>query len=166
MPDDFLDLGKQGGDEHTSSDDEVKPSSGLYRWAHFPAGLVFVILFILFSGQPWRWHIAIGGSYTVYVFFFAFGTVLRDLDDFLGDSRVPRFTAKLLIPHAFCLAPIIAGVSLWFYLLPILPPWMTQEGRRGSLWDLCGWLALAIAGIAEGSWMAKKVKRQFSESED
>jgi hypothetical protein len=166
MPDDYVDLKSSSPDEETPSDDEQESSPGLWRWAHFPAILAFGILFIAFRGQPWRWYIAIGGSYTVYVFFFALGSVLRDLDDFFGDPRVPRYVAELLIPHVFILALIMSGVSLWFYLEPTLPPWLTQEGRKESLWDLCGWIVLALAGISQGSWMAGKIKRRFGEPED
>lgn len=148
------------------TDDENTKSSGLYRWAHFPAGLVFGMLFILFSGNPWRWQIAIGGGYTVYVFFFAFGSVLRDADDFFGDPRVPRYAVKLMIPHIFILLLIISGVSFWFHLRPLLPPWITQEGHKESLWDLFGWLVLIGVGIWQGSWMAKEIKRQFGVPED
>jgi hypothetical protein len=166
MPDDYIDLKGPSTDEKSPAEDENESSPQLWRWAHFPAMLAFGILFIAFSGQPWRWYIAIGGSYTVYVFFFALGSVLRDLDDFFGDPRVPRYIAKLLIPHVFFLVLVILGVYLWFYLKPMLPPWMTHEGRKGSLWDICGWLVLAFAGLAQGSWMAEKIKRQFGESED
>jgi hypothetical protein len=166
MPDEYIDLGSPAVNERTSSDREKEPSFPLYRWAHIPALLAFGILFILLRGQAWRWQIAIGGSYTIYVFLFAVGSVLRNWDDFFGDSRVPSFVARMLIPHVFFLALIISGVTLWFYLKPMLPPWLTEEGRKGSLWDLCGWLALAIAGIVQGTWMAKKAKRQFAEPED
>jgi hypothetical protein len=148
------------------TDDENKPPSQLYRWAHFPAILAFAILLIFFSDNPWRWQIAIAGGYTVYVFFFAFGYSLRDADDFLGDTRVPRYAAKLLIPHIFILSLIISGVSLWFHLIPLLPSWVTSEGRKESLWDLFGWLVLAGAGIRQGFWMAGKIKKRFAESED
>jgi hypothetical protein len=141
-------------------------SSGLYRWAHFPAIIVFGVLFMLFQSSPWRWQIAIGFAYTVYVFFFAFGSVFKDSDDFLGDSKVPKYFVKLLIPHAMILALIMVGIHLWFRLRPTLPPWVTQEGHKGSLWDLCGWLLLAGAGISQGLWMAGKLKRQFSEPGD
>jgi hypothetical protein len=153
-------------DELTPEDEEKQPSSNLYRWAHFPAMLVFGVLIILFHGHPWSWQVAIGGGYTVYVFFFAFGTVLRDADDFLGDPRVPRYAARLLAPHLPILALVLCGVSLWFYLRPTLPAWVTQEGRKGSFWDLLGWLILAIAGIAQGSWMAGKIKRWFRQTDD
>lgn len=166
MPDEYIDLASPKANEQTSSDDEKRSSPGLYRWAHFPAILAFGILFILLRGQPWRLQIAIGGAYTVYVFFFAFGSVLQDLDDFFGDPRVPRYATKLLIPHVFFLTAVISGVTLWFYLRPMLPPWLTQEGRKESLWDLCGWLVLAVAGRVQGSWMASRIKRRFAESQD
>lgn len=149
----------------TSADEEKQPSSTLYRWAHFPAMLVFGVLIILFHGHPWSWQLAIGGGYTVYVFFFAFGTILRDADDFLGDPRVPRCAARLLVLHLPILALVLCGVSLWFYLRPMLPAWVTHESRKGSFWDLFGWLTLAIAGIAQGSWMAGKIRRRFAEPE-
>ena len=166
MPVESIDLICRNPDEDTHADDESKAESSLYRWAHFPAMLAFGVLFVLFRGQDWRWHIAIGGCYTGYMFFFALGSVFKDLDDFFGDSRVPRYFAKLLIPHAVILVLVTAGVTLWFRLLPLLPSWVTQEGRKGSLWDICGWLVLAIAGITQGSWMAGKTKRRFSEPED
>ncbi len=166
MTDDYVDLKNSSPGEETPADDETESSSGLWRWAHFPAMLAFGILFILFRGQAWRWYIAIGGSYTVYVFFFVFGSVFKNLDDFFGDSRVPKYFIKLLIPHVLILAPIIAGVALWFHLRPLLPSWVTHESRKESLWDLCGWLLLAGAGISQGFWMAGKTKRHFRESED
>ncbi|MGA3130913.1 MAG: hypothetical protein ABSD59_08945 [Terracidiphilus sp.] len=165
MFDDLETAEKKSEDEQTPTGDENKLSSGLYRWAHFPALLTFGILIILFHGHPWSWQVAIGCAYTVYVFFFAFGSVLRDLDDFFGDPRVPRCAGRLLIPHLVILALIIAGVPLWFQFRPMLPDWATHEGRKGSLWDLCGWLVLAFAGIAQGFWMAGKLKRWFGKSD-
>ncbi len=149
-----------------AADDEKQTSSTLYRWAHFPAMLVFGILIVLLHGHSWSWQVAIGGAYTVYVFFFAFGTVLRDADDFLGDPKVLKCAARLLIPHLLIMVPVVAGVTLWFHFRPMLPSWMTQEGRKGSPWDYLGWLALALAGIAQGFWMAGKIKRWFKESEN
>jgi hypothetical protein len=157
---------KKVEDVESPADDENEPSSQLYRWAHFPGMLAFGLLFILFRSHPWRWQIAIGGGYTVYVFFFAFGSVLRDADDFFGDTRVPKCAAKLLVPHVLVLALIVEGVTLWFHLKPLLPPWVTHEGRKGSLWDLCGWILLAGAGIWQGFWMAGKIKRRFKEVEN
>jgi hypothetical protein len=166
MPDEYGDLETRSADEEKPSDDEGRSSSGLYRWAHFPAMLTFGVLFIVFHSSPWRWHIAIGAGYTVYVFFFAFGTVLKDADDFFGDPRVPRSAARLLIPHALILALLMAGVSWWFHVRPLLPSELTQEGHKGSFWDLFGWIVLAGAGILQGFWMGGKVKRQFAKPED
>jgi len=145
---------------------EVKSSSRLYRWAHFPAMLAFGLLFILFRNHPWRWQIAIDGAYTVYVFFFALGAGLQSLDDLFGDSRVSRSVAKLLIPHILILALVTVGVTSWFHLRPTLPEWATHEGRKGSLWDYCGWIILAVAGIWQGIWMGGKIKLEFGAAED
>jgi hypothetical protein len=164
MPDDYIDLKGSESLEEPSSDGTDEPQSSLYRWAHFPAGLVFAILIIPLHRFHWGWQIAIAGGYTVYVFWFAFGMVLRNADDFFGDPRVPKFAAELLLPHAFMLVFVVLGVTEWFHLKPILPAWATHEGRRGSLWMQFGFLTLAGAGIAEGFWMGKKVKQRFKES--
>jgi hypothetical protein len=161
MFDDLETAGRKTDDGSTSE----QPSQ-LYRWAHFPAMLIFGILIILFHGHPWGWQLAIGGGYTVYVFFFAFGSVFKNSDDFFGDSRVPKYAMELLIPHVLILALIVFGVTEWFRLKPILPEWVTHEGRKGSLWMLLGWLLLASAGISQGFWMAGLIKRRLGEQQD
>jgi hypothetical protein len=166
MFDDLDTAERKTEDQQTHSSEESGSSSQLYRWAHFPAMLTFGILFIVFQDSAWRWHIAIGAGYTVYVFFFAFGTVLKDADDFFGDSRVPMSAVRLLIPHALILALLMAGVSWWFHIRPLLPVELTHEGRKGSLWDLFGWLVLGGAGIWQGFWMGGKLKRQFAEPDE
>ncbi len=95
MSDDLLNMETRNADKQESSDEEEKPSSGLYRGAHFPAFAVLGLLFLLVRGNPWRWQIAISGAYTVYVFFFALGSFLKDADDFFGNPAVQRNTAKL-----------------------------------------------------------------------
>jgi hypothetical protein len=150
----------------TDDDSTSEKSSQLYRWAHIPAILVFGILIILFHGHPWSWQLAIGGGYTGYVFFFAFGSVFKNSDDFFGDSRAPKYFVKLLIPHLLILVLITAGVMMWFHLRPLLPLWLTHEGRKESLWDLLGWLLLVGAGILQGFWMAGLIKRRFRDQED
>ena len=139
---------------------------GWGRWAHFPAGLVFGLLFILFSGHPWRWFIAIDGAYTVYVFGLAIGSIIKDMDDLFGDPQIAKAALRLLIPHAAALAALTGGISLWFHLRTLLPSWMTHEGRKESLWDLLGWLALAVLGISQGIWMAEKMKRRLGKPQD
>jgi hypothetical protein len=162
---DDLDTAEQRTEE-SPSDDQPKSSRGLWPWAHFPALLIFSVLFVVLNGNPWRLHIAIGGAYTVLVFGLTFGASLRNADDFFGDSRVPLYVAKLLIPHALILALVILGVSEWLRLRPMLPLWVTQEGRKGSLWMLFGWLLLIGTALGQASWMAGRIKRRFGEPED
>jgi hypothetical protein len=164
MPDDYVDL-KPNVEDHEDTDDEEESSSGLYRWAHLPAMLVFGIFFIALSNSPLRWYVSVGSAYTIYVFFFAFGTVLKDLDDFFGDSRVSLYAAKLLIPHILILSLVLMGVFLWFRARQSLPDWVIHEGRKGSLWDVFGWLVLAFTGIAQGTWMGKKVRLMLGKAE-
>lgn len=130
------------------------------------AAVAFGLLFLPFKDHPWSLYVAVAGSYSVLVFGLAFGSAFEDADDFFGNSQVPRYIAKLLIPHALILALIALGVSRWLYLRPTLPSWVTQEGRRGSFWDLCGWLSLGIAGVWQGLWMAGRIKRRFEGPED
>jgi hypothetical protein len=146
--------------------EESGTSSNLYRWAHFPALLVLGIFMLLLHSYSWGWEVAIACSYTVYVYLFSFGQVLRDADDFFGDSRVSRYALELLPMHFLALALLIPGVWLWFHLRPSLPGWVTQEGRKGSFWDLLGWWVLAISAVAQGYWMARRIKRRFGECED
>jgi hypothetical protein len=166
MPDDYLDLNTIGNDDQKLAEIETKSSIGLERWAHFPALLVFGLLILPLHSYPWGWQIAIAGGYTVYVFWFALGSGKKDLDDLTGDTLILRKIASQLLPHLLVLVIILAGVSEWFHLRPLLPSWVTHEGRKGSFWDLLGWLLLAIAGIAQGFWMAGKIKSRFGESED
>jgi hypothetical protein len=72
----------------------------------------------------------------------------------------------LLLRQVVVLTLISFGAYLWFRLRISLPAWATQEGRRMSLWDLCGILLVYFAGIKEASWMATKIKRRFRETED
>jgi hypothetical protein len=110
----------------------------LYRWAHFPALLVFGVLIIPFHGYSWGWPVAIACGYTVFVFWFAFGAVLRDADDIFGDPQVVPYAAKLMLPHLPVLAILIPAVSLWFRLRPMLPDWFTHSEQKGSFWFFDG----------------------------
>jgi hypothetical protein len=71
-----------------------------------------------------------------------------------------------LIPHVAVLAVLNFGIFLWFHFKAILPLWLTQEGRKESSWDFLGWIALAAAGIAQGIWMARQIRRRLNESDD
>ena len=122
-------------------------------------------MLLLFQENQWQWQIAISCGYTVYVFFGAFGTVLKDADDFFGNSEAPQYALKLLVPHLPVLLLINVGVYEWFHLKPVLPDVLTHEGRKGSLWELFGWIALILVGIAQGSWMGGMVKRRFRDTD-
>jgi hypothetical protein len=141
------------------------PRVDLARWALFPAMVFFGILLLMFRHHPWRWYIGIGGGYTTFVFWFALGSDAYDFDDVLGDDALFRKIAALLIPHLVCLTFVLAATFEWFHLKPALPHSVTQEGRRGSLWDMVGWWVLALGGLTQGFWMAGKIKRRFTEAE-
>lgn len=150
-------------EQATESDqDDDKSASAAYRWAHFPALLVFGLLIIPLHSHPWGWQIAIAGGYTVYVFWFALGLGLKSSDDLFGDSQVQLCVAKLLVPHGLILVLIVLGVTEWLHLKPILPDWATHEGHKESFWDLFGWILVAVAAIWQGFWMGGKIKRRFS----
>jgi hypothetical protein len=145
---------------------EEKSSITLERWAHFPAFLVFGALILPLHSYPWGWQIAIAGGYTVYVFWFALGSGKKDLDDLTGDTLILRKIGSQLLPHLLILVFVVAGVSEWFHLRPLLPSWATQDGRKPSLWFYFGGITLALSGYAEGSWFAKRISRQFSDPSD
>jgi hypothetical protein len=150
----------EDSDERESAEEAATTSYGLGRWAHFPALFVFGILFGLMSGHAWRWYVAIDGAYTVYVFAFAIGSTIKDFDDFFGNPEMQRCAASLMIPHVLVLAALTYGTYLWFHLNSILPSGLSQRGRKASLLDLLGWVVLAAAGITQGIWMARRIKRQ------
>ena len=118
--------------EQRETEDEDKSSIALERWAHFPAMAVFGALILPLHSHPWGWQIAIAGGYTVYVFWFALGSDKQDLDDITGDSLLLRKIASQLLPHLLILVFVVAGVTEWFRLRPVLPTWVTHEGRKGS----------------------------------
>ena len=141
-------------------------SSSAWRWAHLPAMLVFVLLYLPLKNYSWSLYVAVGGGYTVLVLWIALGSSLKDSDDFFGSPEVLKFIPKMLIVHTIPLGLLLLGLFLWFELKRVLPEWVTHEARRGSLWDLFGWLILACTSVGEGFWMAGKVKQRFEPKED
>jgi hypothetical protein len=153
--------------ESESKEAEDKQSSTtMERWVLFPAIVAFGLLSLLFHSMPLRWQISIAGGYTVYVFWLALGSDKRDLDDITGDADLFRKIKTLLIPHALILPFIVLGVTEWFRLRPTLPIWAIQEGRKGSLWEMFGWLLLGLGGISEGFWLAARLRRKFGTESD
>lgn len=147
-------------------DDERRASLTLERWAHFPAMLVFGLMILVLHGRAWGWRISIAGGYAAYVLFFALGSGKTDLDDLTGDQDLARKVEALLVPIMASSAVLLLAVSEWFQLKPVLPSWITHEYRKGSFWDLLGWMVLVVAGIVQGSWMARRIQRKFRGSEE
>jgi hypothetical protein len=153
-------------DEQKSSEDQQKSSWWIGRWAHVIAGVVFCLLYFPFENRFWSWQLAITLSYTVFMLCCTCGLSFQDADDFFGNLQVPRYMAILLIRQVFVLMLISLGAYLWFHLRAILPAWTTHEGRRGSLWDLCGLLLAYKVAVREATWMAAKIKRRSAELDD
>jgi hypothetical protein len=128
--------------------------------------LAFALLFFLFRSYVWSWYAAIGGAYTIFVFWLALGSILKDSDDLFGSPEVLRYLPKMLMLHGLPLGLLLSGLFLWFELKRVLPEWVTHEASRGSLWDLLGWLVLACISVGEGFWMAGKVKQKFRVDEE
>ena len=165
MFDEYPVVEKQSDDEQKSSEDR-KSTWWLGRWAHVVTIPVWFILFISFADRPWGAQVSVACAYTVLVLCLTLGYAFQDLDDVLGNPRALAYCAKLLIPHALVLALVVWAVSEWLHLAPTLPSWMTQEGRKGSLWYWCGMLPLAGAGYWQGLWMASKLRRHCQVAEN
>jgi len=149
---------KQSDDRRESSEDQ-KTTWWPGRWAHVVTISSWFILFVSFPDCSWGTYVSVAGAYTVFVFCYALGNAFNDLDDVLGDSRALAYILKLMIPHALVLVLIVCGVFERLHLAPTLPAWVTQEGRKGSLWLWCGMLPLGGAAYCQGSWMAKKLRQ-------
>lgn len=166
MFEDSLAIENQTEDDQKPSGGKEKPSWWIGRWAHVIAMVVFCLLYFPFQDRFWSWQVAITLSYVVFMLCCTCGMAFQDADDFFGNLQVSRYMAMLLIRQAFVLALISLGAYLWHRLKTTLPAWATYEGRRMSLWDLCGVLLAYWAAVKEASWMAEKIKRHFPTSED
>lgn len=164
MFDDLDTAERKTEDEKTHAETEEQSSWWIGRWAHVLAGVVFCLLYFPFEDRFWGWQVAVTLSYVVFMLSCTCGLAFKDADDFFGNLQVPRYMAMLLIRQVFVLAAVSIGAYLWFKLRVVLPPWATQEGRRMSLWDLCGILLAYWAAVREASWMAEKIKRHFIEN--
>jgi hypothetical protein len=164
MSDDLSNLaGQSEGLQESSEKEEWPPRS---RWCALIASLAFLVTYFPLRHHSWIVPISVAVSYSVMVFAIALGFSMRDADDFLGDPRVPRYTATLLLPHAPLLALITLAAWLWLRAIPTLPPWWNTETHYGSPWQLFGMIVMVLAGVREGNWMAGKIRRQFTESDN
>lgn len=146
------------------SEKEERPPRS--RWCAFIASLVFFVTYLPFRHYSWILPVSIALSYSVLVFAIALGFSLNDADDFFGDPRVPKYVATLLLPHTPLVALITLAAWLWLRAIPTLPPWMNTETHYGSFWQFFGMVAMALAGVKEGNWMASKIRRRIAESVD
>ena len=167
MLNDRSSLEGQTEDEKESAQKQDTGTGSFSRWLAFIVFLVFLLIYLPFRNHPYSWFAAIASSYTVAVFGIALDSALdfADADDFFGDSRVPRYVATLLLPHALVLIPIMLGAYLWLHLKLVLPHWITVEGRKGSLWDVVGLLLMLIASIVEGTSLGSWIKRRVGTAE-
>ncbi|MFP5235725.1 MAG: hypothetical protein ACLGSD_07470 [Acidobacteriota bacterium] len=158
----------QSGDGKEPSQEEGCGTSSFSRWLALTVILMFLLIYLPFPSNPWIWFIAIASSYTVAVFGIALHSAFdfSDADDLFGDSRVPRYAARLLLPHAVMMVPMMLGAYLWLHLEQALPHWVTVEGRKGSLWDLCGLLLVLVASIVEGTSLGSWIKRRLASVEN
>ncbi len=167
MLDDVRSLEGQTEDGEESTEKQGKGTSSFSRWLAFIAFLLFLLIYLPLRNHPWGWFAAIAGSYTVAVLGIALDSALdfADADDFFGDSRIPGYVATLLLPHTLILVPIMLGAYLWLNLKPVLPHWVTVEGRKGSLWDAAGLLLMLILVVIEGTSLGRWIKHRLGTSE-
>jgi hypothetical protein len=135
-------------------------------WAHVIAGVVFCAIYFPFDQYIWSWQVAITLAYIVFMLCCTCGLAFKDSDDFFGNIRVPKFIGKLLLRQVLVLTSVSLAAYLWRYSKMILPGWVTQEGRRMSLWDYVGILLFYFIAVREARWMAARIKLQFPKIED
>jgi hypothetical protein len=153
-------------DTQSSSDDEQSSHWWIGPWAHVIAALAFCLIYFPFDQYRWSWQIAVTVGYVVFMLCCTCGMAFKDSDDFFGNLRVPEFMGKLLLRQILVLAAVSLTAYLWRYSKAVLPGWMTQEGRRMSLWDYVGILLFYVIAVKEAGWMAGRIKSHFPELED
>ena len=166
MFDDLETAERKTDDEQTPPEDEKESHWWIGRWAHVIAIAAFCLLYFPLKDRFWSWQLAITLSYVVFMLCCTCGLAFKDADDLFGNLQVPRYMGLLLIRQIVVLTLVSLGAYLWFRLKALLPAWAIQEGRRGSLWDICGILLAYWVAIREASWIAERIKRRFRETED
>ena len=162
----FEDLDNQTEEKQSASDAEQRSHWWIGPWAHVIAGVVFCVIYFPLDQYLWGWQVAITLTYVVFMFCCTCGLIFKDSDDFLGNLPVMKFMSKLLVRQTVVLALVSGTAYLWRYSKTVLPGWMTQEGRRMSLWDYFGIILFYVIAVREAKWMAAKLKLQFSDLED
>lgn len=146
--------------EQRSGDKDATP---LAQWCVLLSMIVFCLVYLPFKHHPWSLAVALAVSYTVFVFGIALSLVLKDVDDFFGDPRVPGYVTTLLVPHAPIAALVTFAGYCWIRFKPMFPPWLT-EGHK-PLWMICGALVWILMGLKEAGWLAVKLNRKLKHEE-
>jgi len=115
--------------------------------------------FIFFSDRPWDPYAAALTCYTVLVFSLAF----RDAECSLRKREVRRKVPGFLLLHIPLLAAVCVIVRFSILSAPWLPRFVTQEGRKGSMFEWIVTVALMMLAWRQEHWMRKIMKRSFSE---
>lgn len=152
----------------TEETEDAEPQSHWWigPWAHVIAGLCFCLIYFPFDRYTWSWQAAITIAYIVFMLCCTCGMAFKDSDDFFGNLPVMQFMSKLLVRQTIVLALVSGTAYLWRFSRTVLPGWMTQEGRRMSLWDYFGIILFYVIAVREAKWMADRIKRQVREFEE
>lgn len=159
-------LEKPGEAAREPSAPNDEPAEPRTNYSALLAVVVFCLLYFPIHRRPWGWPLSVAVSWSTVAFGCAFFYGLDYADDFFGDSRVPKYVAKLLLPHLLILIPVTYLAWLWLRATPFLPHWLTVTGRKGSLWELCGILLASYAAFREGVWPAGKIRRHNAEAQE
>jgi hypothetical protein len=126
------------------------------------AAVAFSILFFPFMDRPWSLPAAILASYSIFVLGLAFG----DAKDYLDRTEIRQQVQRLLLIHVFILLIAFAVILGWERAQPLLPGGLTHRYPKGSFWDFGLELTFAIAGVWQGFWMRKIIRRTLKETEE
>ena len=161
---DDLDTAENKTDE--TEDPEPQSHWWIGPWAHVIAIVVFCLIYFPLDQYSWSWQVAVTIAYIVFMLCCTCGLSFRDSDDFFGNLPVMKFMSKLLVRQTIVLGLVSGTAYLWRVSRTVLPGWMTQEGRRMSLWDYFGIILFYVIAVREAKWMAAKIKLQLSEFEN
>jgi hypothetical protein len=120
--------------------------------------LAVIVLFPFIDRSWFPYAVALSG-YTVLVF----SLVFRDAECSLRKPEVRRKLPGILLLHIPFLASVYVTVMFSIRFAPQLPRFMTQSGRKGSLFDWAVTLALVLLAWAQEYWMRGIIRSGMSE---
>jgi hypothetical protein len=113
-----------------------------------------VIVFFPFIDRSWFPYATALTGYSVLVF----SLVFRDAECSLRKPEVRRKLPGILLLHTPFLASVYVIVMFSIRFAPQLPRFMTQSGRKGSLFDWAVTFALVMLAWAQELWMRKIIR--------